>query len=114
MSVNSKSNSALFIAQGFFFAGAMAIADTSTVLPLIVHYFSGSNVLVGVFSSLLRGGAVLMQLYAAFYAQSYSTVLPYLKRVFIFRFLSWFSLGLVIYYFSTYSTDIVLIMFVLT
>ncbi|MBN1252990.1 MAG: MFS transporter [Bacteroidales bacterium] len=110
--INLKSNSIKFIIQGFFFAGAMAIADTSTVLPLIVHYFSGSNVLVGTFSALLRGGAILMQLYAAFYAQSYPKVLPYLRVVFIFRFLSWFSLGLVIYYFSTYS-DVVLILFAL-
>ncbi len=98
--INSKSNSSKFILQGFFFAGAMAIAEPSTVLPLIVHYFSGSNVLVGTFSSLLRGGAILMQLYAAFHAQSYSKVLPFLKRVFVFRFLSWFSLGVIIYFFS--------------
>jgi len=111
MFVNLKSNSLKFITQGFLFAGAMAIADTSTVLPLIVDYFGGSKVLVGTFSSLLRGGAILMQLYAAFYAQSYSKVLPYLKRVFLFRFLSWFLLGVVIYFFGSYSTDIVLIMF---
>ncbi len=98
--INLRSNSIKFIVQGFFFAGAMAIAEPSTVLPLIVHYFSGSNVLVGTFSSLLRGGAILMQLYAAFHAQSYPKVLPFLKRVFIFRFLSWFSLGLIIYFFS--------------
>lgn len=98
---NSNSNSYKFILQGFFFAGAMAIAEPSTVLPLIVHYFSGSNVLVGTFSSLLRGGAILMQLYAAFHAQSYPTVLPFLKRVFVFRTLSWFSLGVIIYFFSS-------------
>ena len=97
---NLQSNSIKFILQGFFFAGAMAIAEPSTVLPLIVHYFSGSNVLVGTFSSLLRGGAILMQLYAAFHAQSYPKVLPFLKRVFVFRFMSWFSLGVIVYFFS--------------
>ena len=107
---NLHSNSLLFILQGFFFAGAMAIAEPSTVLPLIVHYFSGSNVLVGTFSSLLRGGAILMQLYAAFHAQSYIKVLPFLKRVFLFRFLSWFSLGLIIYFFSE-NHQLVLILF---
>jgi len=108
--INLKSNSYKFISQGFFFAGAMAIAEPSTVLPLIVHYFSGSNVLVGTFSSLLRGGAILMQLYAAFHAQSYPTVLPFLKKVFVFRTVSWFSLGLVIYLFS-YSHSTVLVLF---
>jgi len=107
---NSHSNSTKFILQGFFFAGAMAIAEPSTVLPLIVHYFSGSNVLVGTFSSLLRGGAILMQLYAAFYAQSYPIVLPFLKRVFVFRVLSWFSLGVIIYFFSE-NPSVVLVLF---
>lgn len=97
---NLQSNSYKFILQGFFFAGAMAMAEPSTVLPLIVHYFSGSNVLVGTFSSLLRGGAIIMQLYVAFHAQSYPNVLPFLKRVFVFRFLSWFSLGVIIYFFN--------------
>ena len=108
--INSKSNSYKFISQGFFFAGAMAIAEPSTVLPLIVHYFSASNVFVGTFSSLLRGGAILMQLYAAFHAQSYPKVLPFLKKVFVFRFLSWFSLGLIIYFFSA-KPDMVLALF---
>lgn len=108
--IDLRSNSIKFIVQGFFFAGAMAIAEPSTVLPLIVHYFSGSNVLVGLFSSLLRGGAIIMQLYAAFHAQSYIKVMPYLKRVFVFRFLSWFSLGLIIYFFGE-NHKLVLILF---
>ncbi|RLD74938.1 MAG: MFS transporter [Bacteroidetes bacterium] len=107
--VNLKSNSYKFILQGFFFTGAMAIAEPSTILPLIVHYFSGSNVLVGLFSSLLRGGAILMQLYAAFHAQSNPTVLPFLKKVFVARVLSWFSLGVIIYFFSS-QPDMVLIL----
>jgi MFS family permease len=45
----------------------------------------------------LRGGAIAVQLFAAFYAQSYSRVLPHLRVVFFFRFFSWFMIGFAIY-----------------
>jgi len=64
----------------------------------MIHHFSESVVLVGVFVSLLRGGAITIQLYAAFHAQAYRRVLPYLGRVFMFRFLAWLSIGLSIYF----------------
>ncbi len=88
------------ILHGFFLAVATTIAEPSTVLPLIVHHFSSSNILVGIFASLLRGGAIVVQLYAAFNAQTYKVVMPYLKRVFLARFLSWFGIGAAIYLFG--------------
>jgi len=91
-----KENNLKNVLHGFFLAIAMTIAEPSTILPLIVHHFSESVVLVGIFASLLRGGAIVVQLFAAFYAQSFGLVLPYLKRVFLARFLSWFAIGLAI------------------
>ncbi len=69
-------------------------------MPLIVHHFSQNVVLVGLFASLLRGGAIVVQLVAAFYAQSFERTINYLKIVFFFRFLSWFGIGSVIYLFG--------------
>ena len=86
------------ISHAFFLALAITIAEPSTVLPLIIHHFSQSVVIVGLFVSLLRVGAIVIQLYAAFHAQEYRKVLPYLRRVFFFRFLSWFSIGASIYF----------------
>ena len=83
--------------HGFFLSLAITIAEPSTILPLIVNHFSSSLPLVGLFASLLRGGAIVVQLFAAFYAQSFERVLPYLRIVFAFRFLSWFMVGLAIY-----------------
>ncbi len=74
----------------------MAVAEPSTILPLIVHHFSDSVILVGVFASLLRGGAIAVQLFAAFYAQGYKRVMPYMRKVFLARFVSWFMIGLAI------------------
>ena len=96
--MNYKANNLKNILHGFFLAFALGVAEPSTTLPLIVHHFSHNIVLVGVFTSLLRGGAIVVQLFAAFYAQSFARVMPYLRRVFVARFLSWLSIGLAIYF----------------
>lgn len=88
------------ILHGFFLAIGTTIAEPSTILPLIVNYFGGSSMLVGLFASLLRGGAVVVQLFAAFHAQSYKLMMPYLRRIFFIRFLSWFFIGIAIIFFG--------------
>ncbi len=88
------------ILHGFFLAVGTTVAEPATILPLMVSHFGGSALLVGFFSALLRGGAVLMQLFAAFKAQHYARMLPYLRRVFLFRFLSWFMIGVSIMLFG--------------
>jgi len=108
---NYKKNNLKNVLHGFFLAVAMSVADPSTILPLIVHHFSESVVLVGIFASLLRGGAILVQLFAAFYAQTYKKVMPYLKRVFLVRFLSWLSIGLAILFIGDKNPTLTLIVF---
>lgn len=108
--INLNSNRNRFIAQSFFLAAAISVADTSTVLPLIIDYFGGSEVLVGILSSLMKGGAIIMQLWTAFKAQEHSKVLKSLKKVFLMRFLTWFSVGLSILLFKDYSNYIILIL----
>jgi len=84
--------------HGFFLSVAVTVAEPSTMLPLIVHHFSSNLVLVGLFASLLRGGAIAVQLVAAFYAQSYGRVMPLMRIVFLFRFLFWFLIGAAIHF----------------
>jgi len=88
------------ILHGFFLAIGTTIAEPSTILPLIVNYFGGSSMLVGFFAALLRGGAVVVQLFAAFHAQSYKRMMPYLRRIFFVRFFSWFLIGVAILLFG--------------
>lgn len=106
--INLNSNRNRFIVQSFFLTAAISVADTSTVLPLIIDYFDGGEVLVGVLSSLMKGGAIVMQLWTAFKAQEHSKVLNSLKKVFILRFLTWFSVGLSILLFAGGSNLLVL------
>ncbi len=94
------SNHVKNILHGFFLAVGTTVAEPATILPLMVNYFGGSAVLVGFFSALLRGGAVIMQLFAAFKAQHYARMLPYLRIVFLFRFFSWFFIGVSIMLFG--------------
>ena len=86
------------VTHAFFMALAITIAEPSTILPLMVHHFSNSVIMVGIFASLLRGGAIVIQLYASFHAQAYKQVLPYLRKVFFFRFLAWFMIGVSIFF----------------
>ncbi len=95
--IDNPNNNRKNVSHAFFLALAITIAEPSTVLPLIIHHFSDSVIVVGLFVSLLRGGAITIQLYAAFHAQAYKRVLPYLNKVFFFRFISWFMIGLSIF-----------------
>jgi len=96
--IDNPKNNYKNVVHAFFLSLAITIAEPSTILPLMVHHFSDSVIIVGIFASLLRGGAIMIQLYAAFHAQAYKRVLPYLGKVFFFRWMSWFSIGLSIYF----------------
>ncbi len=109
--MNYKENNIKNILHGFFLAVAMTIAEPSTILPLIIHHFTENVVIIGVFVSLLRGGAILVQLVAAFYAQTFKKAMPYLRRVFIVRVLSWFLIGLSIYLIGDKNPKLTLFLF---
>jgi MFS family permease len=98
--VDDPKNNLKNILHAFFLSLAITIAEPSTILPLMVHHFSDSAFLVGLYASLMRGGAIVIQLYASFHAQSYKRVIPYLRKVFFFRFLSWFGIGVSIFIFG--------------
>ncbi|WP_353661899.1 MFS transporter [Hydrogenimonas sp. SS33] len=94
------SNHVKNILHGFFLTVGTTVAEPSTILPLMIQHFGGSPMLIGFFTALQRGGAVLMQLFAAYKAQHYARMLPYLRRVFLIRFLSWFLIGVAIWLFG--------------
>jgi MFS family permease len=96
--IDTKASHIRNVLHGFFLSIGTTIAEPHTILPIIVTYFGGSTILVGFFSSLIRGGAIIIQLFAAFTAQSYPLVLRYLRRVFFIRFISWFLIGAGIYW----------------
>ena len=98
------------VVHAFFLSLAITIAEPSTILPLMVHHFSESVVVVGLFASLLRGGAIIVQLYAAFHAQAYKRVMPYLRKVFFARFLSWLMIGLSIWFIGDSNKSLTLLL----
>jgi len=109
--MNYKENNIKNILHGFFLAVAMTIAEPSTILPLIIHHFTENVVIIGIFVSLLRGGAILVQLVAAFYAQTFKKAMPYLRRVFFVRVLSWFLIGFSIFLIGDKNPTLTLMLF---
>ncbi|WP_458699458.1 MFS transporter [Sulfurospirillum sp. 1307] len=107
--IDNPKNNYKNVAHAFFLSLAITIAEPSTILPLMVHHFSDSAIIVGLYVSLLRGGAIAVQLYAAFHAQAYRLVLPSLRKVFFFRFASWFFIGFSIFTFGTSNPSLTLI-----
>lgn len=91
--MDKKLNHYKNVLHGFFLSIGTTIAEPHTILPLIVSHFGGGSILVGFYSALLKGGVILIQLYAAFRAQSYPYMLKYLRRVFMVRFIAWFFIG---------------------
>lgn len=98
--IDQNSSRIKAVLHGFFLSITTTIAEPAIILPLILHFFGASNLLIGFLSSLLKGGAIIVQLFAAFSAQSYEKVMPYLRFVFAARFLSWFGIGMGIYLFG--------------
>lgn len=98
------------VSHAFFLSLAITIAEPSTILPLIIAHFSDNVIMVGIFVSLLRGGQIMIQLYAAFHAQAYKRVLPYLGKVFLFRWLNWFLIGVSIYFIGDSNKPLTLLL----
>lgn len=109
--MNYKKNNIKNVLHGFFLATAMTIAEPSTILPLIIHHFTKSVVIIGVFVALLRGGAILVQLVAAFWAQTFKKAMPYLKKVFAIRVICWFLIGLSILFIGDKNPKLTLMLF---
>jgi len=103
-------NQVKHVLHGFFLAITTTIAEPATILPIIVSYFNASPFIVGFFSSLLKGGAILVQIVAAFSAQTYPKMMPYLYFVFAARLFSWFAIGLVIIIFGESSPNLTLLL----
>ncbi len=105
---DKKSDHHKNILHGFFLTIGTTIAEPHTILPLIISYFGGGAILIGFFSSLLRGGAIIVQLYAAFHAQSYPKMMPYFRRVLVTRFFAWLFIGIAILVFGTSNHTVTL------
>ncbi len=105
---DKKSDHNRNVLHGFFLTIGTTIAEPHTILPLIISHFGGGAILIGFFSSLLRGGAILVQLYAAFHAQSYPRMLPYFRKVLITRFFAWLFIGIAILTFGESSPNLTL------
>jgi len=106
--IDKRSSRIKAVTHGFFLSITTTIAEPAIILPLILHFFGAGALIIGFLSSLLKGGAIIVQLFAAFSAQSYPRVMAHLRFVFIARFLSWFGIGMGIYFFGPRDPELAL------
>lgn len=64
-------------AAGIFFQGGAAAADTTTIIPALVHGLTGSAVAVGAAAAIARFGWLFPQIVVAYYAQRCTRRLPF-------------------------------------
>ena len=95
-----KRNYFLGILHGIFFNTAMAFANQNTIIPVFLNYFIPSKTLVGFFSSLMRLGNMLPQIFTAHILESKAKKMPTMIAVLTSRFLCFFLSGVIAFFFS--------------
>lgn len=93
--ITSKRNFILGLLHGWFLAGGLAFAEPYTVLPVFVQHLSSRSWIIGLASTLIRGGGFLPQIWMARRAETLSRQKPVLILVMAVRFLSWVGIATV-------------------
>jgi len=102
-------NFAMGLIHGILFQTGMAFSAPMSVLPVFLSHFTGSQGMIGLFSSLMRGGGVLPQLFVANRLQSKPRKKPILVLMIWIRAAIWLVLGLVAYFCPPGQSIIVLV-----
>jgi len=96
---SGRINYYLGILHGIFFNTAMAFASQNTIIPVFLNYFIPSKTIVGFFSSLMRLGNMLPQIFTAHFLESRSRKMPAMIAVLTTRFLCFFISGIITFFF---------------
>jgi len=95
-----KKNYFLGILHGVFFNTAMSFANQNTVIPVFLNYFISSKTLIGLFSSLMRLGNIIPQIFTAHILESKTKKMPTMIGVLTSRFFCFFISGIIAFFFS--------------
>jgi len=102
-------NFAMGLIHGILFQTGMAFSAPMSVLPVFLNHFTGSQGMIGLFSSLMGGGSVLPQLLVASRLQSKPRKKPFLVVMIWVRAAIWLVLGLFAYFCPPERSVIVLV-----
>jgi len=90
-------NFAMGLIHGVFFQAGMGFSEPMTVLPVFLSHFTVSQVMMGVFSALMKAGSVFPQLFVANRLQSKPRERPLLVVMIWVRAAIWLVLGVLAY-----------------
>jgi len=90
-------NFAMGLIHGILFQTGMAFSAPMSVLPVFLNHFTGSQGMIGLFSSLMGGGGVLPQLFVANRLQNKPRGKPVLVMMIWIRAAIWLVLALLAY-----------------
>lgn len=102
-------NFAMGLIHGILFQTGMAFSAPMSVLPVFLSHFTGSQGMIGLFSSLMGGGGVLPQLFVAHRLQNKPRKKPVLVVMIWVRAAIWLVLGLLAYFCPPGQSIIVLV-----
>lgn len=102
-------NFAMGLIHGILFQTGMAFSAPMSVLPVFLSHFTGSQGMIGLFSSLMSGGSVLPQLFVAHKLQNKPRKKPVLVVMIWVRAAIWLILGLLAYFCPPGQSIIVLV-----
>jgi MFS family permease len=93
-----KFNFAMGLIHGILFRAGMAFSAPMSVLPVFLSHFTGSQAMIGIFSTLMNAGSVLPQLFVANRLESKPRKKPVLLVAIWVRAALWLILGLLAYF----------------
>ena len=102
-------NFGMGLIHGILFQTGMAFSAPMSVLPVFLNHFTGSQGMIGLFSSLMGGGGVLPQLFVANRLQSRPRKKPFLVVMIWVRAAIWLLLGLLAYFCPPGQSVVVLV-----
>jgi len=91
-------NFAMGLLHGIFFQTGMTFSAPSSVLPLFLQYFTGSQAMIGLLSGLMNAGGVLPQLFAAHKLERMQRKKPVLLVSIWLRAAFWLGLAVLVYF----------------
>ena len=106
---NIRFNFAAGLIHGVFFRAGMAFSDPTSVLPVFLNHFTGSQAMIGLFSALMNAGSILPQLFVANKLESKPRKKPVLVVAIWVRAALWLVLGLLAYFCPPGKPAIVLV-----
>jgi MFS family permease len=86
--------------HGVFFTGGMAFSNSTVILPVFLNSLTSSKSVIGFFSSIMRSGSFLPQLFVASRIRTRESKKPVLIFAIVVRMLCWGALGILTYFYG--------------